>query len=74
MVGESGRAACLLGVVVRLLEDSDARFDFDQVRYEITVTAVRAKLDETTFNAARAEGRAMTLERAIEYALVETHG
>jgi hypothetical protein len=29
-----------------------------------------AQLDEATFNAAWAEGRAMTLEQVIEYALV----
>jgi hypothetical protein len=32
---------------------------------------VRAQLDEATFNAAWEEGRAMTLEQAIEYALGE---
>jgi hypothetical protein len=33
--------------------------------------AVRAALDETTFTATWAEGRAMTLEEVVEYALAE---
>jgi hypothetical protein len=33
--------------------------------------ALRAQLDEAAFNAAWAEGRTMTLEQAIEYALGE---
>jgi predicted ATPase/transcriptional regulator with XRE-family HTH domain len=39
--------------------------------YHRTVAAIRAHLDEATFAAAWAEGRAMTLEQAIAYALGE---
>jgi len=60
------RAAWLLGSIQALcgvLNDKDRR------AYEDDVRAVRAQLDETTFNTAWAEGQAMTLEQAIEYAL-----
>ena len=41
----------------------------DRVDYERQLAALQKELDETTFAAAWAEGRAMTLEQAIEYAL-----
>jgi tetratricopeptide (TPR) repeat protein len=41
----------------------------DQIDYERTLSAIRAALSEAAFGAALAEGRAMTLEQAIEYAL-----
>jgi hypothetical protein len=37
--------------------------------YERTVTAVRSRLGEATFEEARAEGRAMTFQLAVAYAL-----
>lgn len=37
--------------------------------YERTVTTVRSQLGDPAFEAARAEGRAMTFEQAAEYAL-----
>jgi hypothetical protein len=37
--------------------------------YEHDVVTTRAQLEPATFDAARAEGRAMTLEQAIAYAL-----
>jgi hypothetical protein len=65
------RAARLLGAV-------EARFaemghhDTVQVRRQVysgAMTATRARLDDATWEAAWAEGRAMTLEQAISYAL-----
>ena len=44
-------------------------FPVDRVKYDQILAAVRAQLDEATFNAAWEEGRKMTLEQAIEYAL-----
>jgi len=41
----------------------------DQVEFDRTLAMVRAQLDEAAFNAAWAEGRKMTLEQAVEYAL-----
>jgi non-specific serine/threonine protein kinase len=43
----------------------------DRVEYDRYVAAVRAQLDEAAFAAAWAEGRELTLEQAIEYALSE---
>jgi predicted ATPase/class 3 adenylate cyclase len=42
---------------------------FDQDIHDAHVSAARAALEDTTFMAAWAVGRAMTLEQAIEYAL-----
>jgi len=44
----------------------------DAIEFERNVAATRAQLDEATFAAAWTEGKAMTLEQAIEYALEET--
>jgi hypothetical protein len=45
---------------------------FDQIEYEHNTKALRESLDGANFETAWAEGRAMTLEQAVEYAL-ETH-
>ena len=37
--------------------------------YEVHLAASRSQLDEAAWGAAWAEGRAMTLEQAVEYAL-----
>ncbi len=44
----------------------------DRILYDRNVAIARTQLDETGFAAAWAEGRAMTLEQAIAYALEET--
>ena len=44
----------------------------DRLEYDRYESAVRAQLDETSFTAAWAEGRMMTLEQAVAYALLET--
>ena len=41
----------------------------DRAEYERDLAAARAKLSEDAFAAAWAEGRTMTLEQAVEYAL-----
>ncbi|NIO72250.1 MAG: hypothetical protein GTN71_25300, partial [Anaerolineae bacterium] len=43
----------------------------DQSAVDRYVAALREQLDEATFEAARAEGRAMSLEEAVAYALDE---
>ena len=40
-----------------------------RMQYETVCAAVRARIDEATFEAAWTEGRAMTLEQTITYAL-----
>jgi len=72
--GESERAARLFAAAEVVREDIDYALPVpDRDEYEGTVAGIRTTIGGMTFAAAWAEGRAMTLEQAIEYALaVET--
>lgn len=65
------RAARLFGAAEAEFEAMSAHFFFavDRAEGDRQVTAIRAQLDEATFAAAWEEGREMTMEQAIEYAL-----
>lgn len=64
------RAARLFGAAEALLDAIGAPLaPADRAEWERDAAIVRAQLDEAAFNAARAEGRAMAREGAIEYAL-----
>ena len=66
------RAARLWGAAEALLEKIEAAayiYAPDRSVYEYQVSAARAQLDEEAWEAAWAEGRAMSPEEAIEYAL-----
>jgi non-specific serine/threonine protein kinase len=66
------RAIRLLGAAEAYCETFGARPPVaDLQEYERTVSEARAALGEAAFAAAWAEGRAMSLQRAIEYALGE---
>jgi predicted ATPase/class 3 adenylate cyclase len=68
--GQQDRAARLLGATDVLLSTLGLSLDHpDQVQYDGYVDAARTALGDTAFAATWAEGRAMTLEQAIEYAL-----
>jgi hypothetical protein len=68
--GQPDHAATLLGVIDFLLVTLGFRLDpADDDEYNDYVDAARTGLGDTAFAAAWAEGRAMTLEQAIEYAL-----
>jgi tetratricopeptide (TPR) repeat protein len=68
----AGRAARLFGTAEALFQILSARMDpIDRADYDCDVAALRAQLDEATFAAAWAEGRAMKLEQAIAEALEE---
>ncbi len=72
--GGVARAARLWGAAEALLERIEATAYAhapDRSRYQSQVSAARAQLDEAAWQAAWARGRAMTTERAIEYALLE---
>jgi len=43
--------------------------DYERVEYDQSVAQLRSMLAETEFNSLRAEGRAMTMEQAIQFAL-----
>ena len=66
-------AVRLLASVEAMLQSSHRTFPWpiDRIEYERSVAAVRAQLDEPSFNAAWEAGSTMTLEQAIEYALKE---
>jgi predicted ATPase/DNA-binding CsgD family transcriptional regulator len=66
------RAARLWGAAERLSEISGGRIVREgksTIDYERALTAARSQLEEAVWTAAWAEGRAMSPERAIEYAL-----
>ncbi len=64
--------AQLFGIVEALLNDVGTRLlPADNIEYERHVAAVRSQLDEATFAAAWAAGRAMTLVQALAYALAD---
>jgi len=68
------RAARLWGAAETMREQlgvSLSQFDLANSDYERDLAAVRSALDESTFDAAWAEGKAMSFERAIEYTLEE---
>lgn len=68
--GQPARAARLLGAAESLLGVLGAPLSPpDATEYERSKAAARAALDERAFEGAWAEGRAMTWERAVEYAL-----
>ena len=67
------RAVQLLAVVATLLELEDKRTvpPAAEAEYERYLAIARPHLDEATLNAAWEEGKAMSFEQAIEYALAE---
>jgi len=68
--GYHERAARLIGVVAALYEALGWRpSPFDQALHDRYATFTRANLGEASFEEMSAEGQAMTLEQAIEYAL-----
>ncbi len=62
LLGASEALLEAMGIVMHPVERSEIDRD---------VAAVREQLDEATFEAAWAEGRAMSLEEAVAYALGE---
>lgn len=72
MTGKTAQAARLFGAVEALLEGirMARRMDpADQKEFDHYVRAARAQLDEAAFAQAWKEGRAMTLDQAVVYAL-----
>jgi non-specific serine/threonine protein kinase len=68
--GKSDRAARLSGAVEALEKNAGARLlQYLRRMNEPYLAAVRARLDEAVFDAARAEGSALAFEQAVAYAL-----
>ncbi len=71
--GQAKRSAILFGAAETLRTAIHVvLLPIERVEVEKNIAAARAQLDETTFNAAWAEGRAMSMEQAIEFALQGT--
>lgn len=71
VLGQALLAVRLCGMVAALRDAARYVMDpADQKNYERTVATARAQLEATTFEAAWAAGRAMTLEQAVAEALV----
>ncbi len=72
--GEVARAARLWGAAEALLEKIEVGayvYAPDRSLYQSQVAAARSQLDEAAFEAAWSEGRSMTPEQAVAYALGE---
>jgi len=68
--GDSARAARMLGAAYGILQNAGLVFDpDDQVEHDHIADAVRAALGVEATNALLAEGRAMKVDQAVEYAL-----
>jgi hypothetical protein len=68
--GQPERAARLFGAAETLLEQIGAPLQAaDLADYERNLAAVRSRLTERRFTAARQDGHAMASEQAIAYAL-----
>jgi transcriptional regulator with XRE-family HTH domain len=71
--GEAERCARLIGAAEGLHEAVGipvyVYYEPHRSPYESTVAAVRSQMGEEAFEAARADGRAMTFEQAVEYSL-----
>jgi hypothetical protein len=70
--GQLWHAAALLAAAQTLREALGLRrAPSESADYERELTALQAALDKEAFAAAWAQGQAMTLEQAIEYALTD---
>ncbi len=68
--GDCRRASLLLGSAVGLLEAMGAAFKpFERDLYDSTTEKARALCGDETFEAARLDGGALSLDLAIEYAM-----
>jgi predicted ATPase/class 3 adenylate cyclase/Tfp pilus assembly protein PilF len=73
--GDAERGGKLLGAAEGILEAIGGVLDpGEQQRHEQGTEAIRSQLGDEAFKAAYAEGQAMSLEAAIEYALVPWAG
>jgi hypothetical protein len=71
--GEAERSARLFGAAEGMLRAVEAPvydvYGPNRSFYEQTISATRSRLGEPAFEEARAEGRAMTFDQTVEYAL-----
>lgn len=73
--GQFHRAAQLVGAVDQFRETMGSPLArADQNGYDATVAVTGSRLGDQAFRAARAEGRAMSLEQVVAFALEDLHG
>ncbi|MFN8475828.1 MAG: helix-turn-helix domain-containing protein [Anaerolineae bacterium] len=71
--GHALAAARVIGGVDRVLADSGDRLELeDRLDYEAILADIRGRLSDAEFNAAWAEGQAMTPEQLVAYALEDS--
>jgi predicted ATPase/DNA-binding XRE family transcriptional regulator len=70
--GHSARAVCLYWAAKNILQSISAWGDTDEAQFEIDIAPCRAALGESAFAEAVQQGRAMTMEQAIAYALEDS--
>jgi tetratricopeptide (TPR) repeat protein len=70
--GDVQRATYLLGAISRILDEGIPLEVPEQDAFDRNVARVSSQLDNTAYQAAWAEGRAMTLEQVITYALEDS--
>ncbi|HEX7587075.1 MAG TPA: tetratricopeptide repeat protein, partial [Anaerolineae bacterium] len=69
---QPGRAVKLSGAAEALFKSIGASMDLaDRIEYERSLEGLHAQMDAQTFDAARADGKAMTMEEAVAFALSE---
>ena len=67
---EPQRAIRLFGAAEALREKTQSPMtEYEQIEYDQSIDQLRTMLAETEFTALRAEGRALTMEQAIQFAL-----
>jgi predicted ATPase/DNA-binding XRE family transcriptional regulator len=72
--GDPERAAILLGAAEAIREASHGMMPpADRITYERNLAAVRARLDEETISKAWDEGRAMTVDDAVAFGILDTN-
>jgi len=69
---QARRAVRLLGAAEALRESINVPIVDDITKYDYEVAALRSQMDEETFAAAWAEGKKMTLDEAVIFALEES--
>jgi predicted ATPase/class 3 adenylate cyclase len=72
-MGQPEKGAKLVGAAESLLDAAGRKLGPDEhLVYDPSIASIRAQLGEETFERARHEGRVMSVEQAIVYALEET--
>ena len=67
--GKTARAVSLISAAINVFQSIGAWMEYDDLLFENELAPCRAALGESAFTAAVEEGRAMTMEQAVTFAL-----